>query len=61
VNPLGVKGVGEAGTIAAPQAVVNAVVDALEPFGVDHVEMPMTEERVWRATQEGGAAQGGDD
>ena len=35
-NPLGVKGVGEAGTIAAPQAVVNAVTDALEPFGVDH-------------------------
>jgi carbon-monoxide dehydrogenase large subunit len=48
-NPLGVKGVGEAGTIAAPQAVVNAVTDALEPFGVDHVEMPMTAERIWNA------------
>ncbi|WP_254524414.1 xanthine dehydrogenase family protein molybdopterin-binding subunit [Natrinema caseinilyticum] len=48
-NPLGVKGVGEAGTIAAPQAVVNAVADALEPFGVDHVEMPLTAERVWNA------------
>jgi len=50
-NPLGVKGVGEAGTIAAPQAVVNAVTDALEPFGVDDVEMPLTPERVWRAVQ----------
>ncbi|PSQ03056.1 carbon monoxide dehydrogenase [Halobacteriales archaeon QS_4_69_31] len=54
-NPLGVKGVGEAGTIAAPQAIVNAVVDALEPLGVDHIEMPLTNERVWRA------AGGGDD
>ncbi len=54
-NPLGVKGVGEAGTIAAPQAVVNAVCDALEPFGVDHIDMPLTEETVWRAAQgEGG-------
>jgi carbon-monoxide dehydrogenase large subunit len=49
-NPLGAKGIGEAGTIAAPPAVVNAVVDALEPFGVDHVDMPLTAERVWRAT-----------
>ncbi len=48
-NPLGVKGVGEAGTIAAPPAVVNAVVDALEPFGVEHVDMPLTSETVWRA------------
>jgi carbon-monoxide dehydrogenase large subunit len=53
-NPLGVKGVGEAGTIAAPQAVVNAVTDALEPFGVDHIDMPLTEERVWRAIHEDG-------
>ena len=62
-NPLGVKGVGEAGTIAAPQAVVNAVADALEPFGVDGVEMPMTAERVWeavngRATADGGSEDG---
>jgi carbon-monoxide dehydrogenase large subunit len=48
-NDLGVKGIGEAGTIAAPPAVVNAVVNALEPLGVDHVDMPLTEERVWRA------------
>ena len=48
-NPLGVKGIGEAGTIAAPPAIVNAVLDALEPLGVDEIDMPLTEERVWRA------------
>ncbi len=48
-NPLGVKGVGEAGTIASTPAVVNAVVDALRQFGVNDVQMPMTPERVWRA------------
>jgi carbon-monoxide dehydrogenase large subunit len=48
-NPLGVKGVGEAGTIAATPAVVNAVVDALRPYGVTDVPMPCTPERVWRA------------
>lgn len=53
-NPLGVKGVGEAGTIAAPQAVVNAVVDALEPFDVDHIDMPLTNETVWRSVGESG-------
>ena len=52
-NPLGVKGVGEAGTIASTPAVVNAVVDALRPFGVTDVPMPCTPERVWRALQEG--------
>ncbi|HEY7093761.1 MAG TPA: xanthine dehydrogenase family protein molybdopterin-binding subunit [Ktedonobacterales bacterium] len=56
-NPMGVKGVGETGTIAATQAVVNAVVDALSPLGVRHVEMPMTPERVWRTIQ--AARQGG--
>ena len=50
-NPLGVKGVGEAGTIASTPAVVNAVVDALRPFGVTDVRMPCTPERVWRALQ----------
>ncbi|MBI2218580.1 MAG: molybdopterin-dependent oxidoreductase [Candidatus Rokubacteria bacterium] len=50
VNPLGVKGAGETGTIAATPAVVNAVVDALVPLGVDHFEtMPLTPERVWNA------------
>ncbi|HJQ42939.1 MAG TPA: xanthine dehydrogenase family protein molybdopterin-binding subunit, partial [Jatrophihabitantaceae bacterium] len=48
-NPLGVKGVGEAGTIASTPAVVNAVVDALRPFGVSDIRMPATPERVWRA------------
>jgi carbon-monoxide dehydrogenase large subunit len=48
-NPLGVKGVGEAGAIASPAAVVNAVVDALSPFGVEHIDMPVTPEKVWRA------------
>jgi aerobic carbon-monoxide dehydrogenase large subunit len=51
-NRLGVKGVGEAGTIASTPAVVNAVVDALRPFGVTDITMPCTPERVWRAIQE---------
>jgi carbon-monoxide dehydrogenase large subunit len=50
-NPLGVKGVGETGTIASTAAVMNAVVDALVPFGVNDVEMPATPERVWRAIE----------
>jgi carbon-monoxide dehydrogenase large subunit len=54
-NPLGVKGVGEAGAIAAPPAIVNAVLDALEPFGVDSVPLPLTAERVWRAIHDGNA------
>jgi carbon-monoxide dehydrogenase large subunit len=53
-NPLGVKGVGEAGTIASTPAVVNAVVDAVRHLGVDDVRMPCTPERVWRAIHEGG-------
>jgi carbon-monoxide dehydrogenase large subunit len=48
VNPLGVKGVGEAGTIGATPAIVNAVVDALSPFGVRHLDMPIKPEMVWR-------------
>jgi len=55
-NPLGVKGVGEAGTIAATPAVVNAIVDALRPYGVDDVQMPCTPERVWRAIRTAGGA-----
>ncbi len=51
-NPLGVKGCGEAGAIAAPAAVINAVVNALSPLGVTHVEMPATPQRVWRAMQD---------
>src|ERR1051326_926817 len=48
VNPLGVKGVGEAGTIGATPAIVNAIVDALAPFGVNHIDMPVKPENVWR-------------
>src|SRR3954463_11490518 len=51
VNPLGVKGVGEAGTIASPPAVVNAVMDALKPFGIKHLDMPLTAPKVWQAIQ----------
>jgi carbon-monoxide dehydrogenase large subunit len=54
-NPLGVKGIGESGTIGATPAVLNAVVDALAPFGVRHVPLPATPERVWRAVQGAGA------
>jgi aerobic carbon-monoxide dehydrogenase large subunit len=55
-NPLGAKGVGEAGTIASTPAVVNAIVDALRHLGVNDVEMPCSPERVWRAIHDGGAA-----
>jgi aerobic carbon-monoxide dehydrogenase large subunit len=51
-NPLGVKGCGEAGAIGAPAAFANALVDALKPLGVRHVEMPATPERVWRTIQQ---------
>ena len=50
-NPLGVKGVGEVGSIGVPPAVINAVVDALSEHGVEHIDMPATPERVWRALQ----------
>lgn len=53
-NPLGVKGIGETGTIAATPTVVNAVIDALRPFGVRDIQMPLTPERVWEAMQKGG-------
>jgi carbon-monoxide dehydrogenase large subunit len=48
-NPLGVKGAGEAGTVGAPPAVINAILDALKPLGVAHIDMPASPERVWRA------------
>ena len=51
-NPLGVKGVGETGTIAAAPAVIGAVVDALSHLGVKDIQMPATPERVWRAIEE---------
>jgi aerobic carbon-monoxide dehydrogenase large subunit len=51
VNPLGVKGAGETGTIAATPAVVNAVVDALSPLGVKHIDMPLGADKIWRIIQ----------
>ncbi len=48
-NPLGVKGAGEAGAVGSPPAVINAVVDALSPLGITHVDMPATPEQIWRA------------
>jgi carbon-monoxide dehydrogenase large subunit len=51
-NAMGVKGSGEAGALGAPAAVINALVDALAPFGIRHIDMPATPERVWRAIQD---------
>ena len=48
-NPLGVKGVGEAGTVGALAAVMNAINNALSPLGIEHLEMPATSDRVWKA------------
>jgi carbon-monoxide dehydrogenase large subunit len=55
-NPLGAKGIGEAATIGSTPALVNAVVDALRPFGVRHLDMPLRPERVWQALRVGGGA-----
>jgi carbon-monoxide dehydrogenase large subunit len=52
VNPLGVKGVGEAGTIASTAAVANAVNDALSGFGITHLDLPLTPGKVWQAIQD---------
>ena len=57
VNPLGVKGVGEAGAIASTAAVANAVNDALAPFGIRHLDMPLTPQAVWKAMQSAKGAQ----
>jgi carbon-monoxide dehydrogenase large subunit len=55
-NPLGVRAGGEGGTTPALAAVINAVVDALREFGVTHMDMPATSERIWRAIQDGKAS-----
>jgi len=55
-NPLGVKGVGEAGTIGATPAIANAIMDALAPLGVKHLDLPLTPERLWRAVHDRTAA-----
>jgi len=54
VNPLGVKGVGEAGTIGCSPAVVNSVVDALSPLGVRHIDMPLTPQKIWKLIVQSG-------
>jgi len=51
-NPLGIKGVGEGGTVAATPTVMNAILDALAPLGVNDLPMPATPERVWRAIRQ---------
>ena len=56
-NVLGVKGVGETGTIASTPAVANAVIDALRPLGIKHIDMPLTPPRLWKAMH-GGATNG---
>jgi carbon-monoxide dehydrogenase large subunit len=50
-NPIGVKGIGESGTIGAPPVVINAIIDALAPLGIDRIDMPATPSRVWQAIQ----------
>jgi carbon-monoxide dehydrogenase large subunit len=59
VNPLGIKGIGEAGTIGSTPAAVNAVVDALAPFGVTHIDMPLTPQKIWSLCQKTKAAGSG--
>ncbi|MEO0791696.1 MAG: xanthine dehydrogenase family protein molybdopterin-binding subunit [Pseudomonadota bacterium] len=56
-NPLGAKGCGEAGAIGSPPAIINAVCDALSAYGVEHIDMPATPEKVWRAIQSGSMKQ----
>ena len=55
-NPLGVKGAGEAGTVGAAPAYMNAIVNALSAHGIDHIDMPATPHTVWRALQGSGGA-----
>jgi carbon-monoxide dehydrogenase large subunit len=50
-NPLGVKGIGESGTIGAPPTVINAIIDALRPLGIEQIDMPATPLRVWQAIE----------
>jgi carbon-monoxide dehydrogenase large subunit len=59
-NPLGVKGCGEVGSIGSPPAIINAIVDALSSYGVRHIDMPATSQRVWKTIQTAGAKQAAD-
>jgi carbon-monoxide dehydrogenase large subunit len=56
INPLGVKGMGESGTIGVPPALVNAVMDALSSYGVRHLDMPLTAEKIWSAIHQGASS-----
>ena len=58
-NPLGVKGIGESGSIGAPPTIVHAVLDALAPFGIAHLDMPLTPQKIWAAIRDARAAGGG--
>jgi len=58
-NPIGVKGIGESGTIGAPPVVINALIDALSPLGIDRIDMPATPGRVWQAIRKAGGARAG--
>jgi carbon-monoxide dehydrogenase large subunit len=60
LNPLGVKGAGEGGTLPAPAAIANAVADALGALGVEITEMPLTRERLWRRVRAAPTLPGGD-
>ncbi len=55
-NPIGVKGIGESGTIGAPPVVINAIIDALKPLGIDRIDMPATPSRVWETIQKANGA-----
>jgi carbon-monoxide dehydrogenase large subunit len=54
---LGVKGIGESGSIGAPPTIVHAVLDALAPFGITHLDMPLTPQKIWAAIRSAGAEQ----
>lgn len=60
INPMGVKGIGEAATIGATPAAANAVIDALEPWGISHVDIPLTPQRIWKAIQRAESARAAD-
>ena len=55
LNPLGVKGCGEAGAIASPAALINAIIDALSPLGVTNIDMPANPQKIWQAIQDAAA------
>lgn len=59
-HPIGAKGVGESPNVGSPAAFVNAVMDALAPLGVTHIDMPLTREKVWRAIRDAQAAAASD-